>query len=375
MNNRDRFMIKLAYILAAAVYFLVFLAACLFLGGFHEIVNPYLMISRNENMIMMALMGAITSAISGVAMLLLGFLNFCTRPTKSSSYANEQTDMLGSQMEKTRYQRAEQLAGVYGQRYFSRMGYCDFGFHVLLSAVMTITLSVGAGSRLAYPVFAILVVAIGLLVARVQSRLFLEFCDILAAECQPYAMLLAFLIPFRTRQRLRIERSTYGYLSMITLGFYYMGEFERALEHIELVWEESSGFVKKTAKQIHYHNTRLYCLRELGLTEEAEREKSQIEECLKLHPKWERYPYVNRYRVNEKINALMEAEQYPEARELLLENADAGQPVYIRVVTHYQLWEVACLTKNEDEAQLHAEYITQYGKDMFVYARINSEQQ
>ena len=375
MSNHDKFMIKLAYVLAAAGFFLVFFAACLFLGVFHEIGYPFLIVSRNRNTSMKAMMAASASAVSGVAMLLLGFLNFSTRPTKASVYAIEQIDTIGCQMERTRRQSAEHLAGMYSQRYFSRMGYDEFGFHVLLFAVMTVALSVGEGTSLSFLVFVLLVVAISLAAARVRSKLFLEFSGILSDKCQPYAALLAFLTPLRARQRLRIKKSTYGYLSMITLGFYYMGEFERALEHVGLVWEEAPNFVKKTVNQIHFHTIRLYCYQELGLEEAAEQEKAQLEECLKLHPKWERHPYATGYRANENIKSLIETEQYQEARALLAERIEAGNPVYMRVAYHYQMWRVAQLTKDENEAQIHAEYITQYGKDMFYYARINSEQQ
>ncbi len=64
-----------------------------------------------------------------------------------------------------------------------------------------------------------------------------------------------------------------------------------------------------------------------------------------------------------------------EADEETRQRADVSQPLYMQVAAHDQLWLAARHMNDPEEAGIYADFITQYGKDMFYYARINCEQQ
>lgn len=360
MTKRDRRLIYLAYFAGAAAFFV---AAWLLMCQFLRVMS------------LGTMAGAMASAISGLGMFLIGILNIRIHPTRSSTYASEELAKLSQAVEPDKQERAEALASQYSRRYCIQMGLNDVGFLMILFTSMIVGLTVGEVSAVSWVFVVVMVVVIALAGAKIRARKFQQFSGILGDECQPYAALIAFLSPFGTRQRFRIDKWMYGYLSMITLCFYYMGEFKRAYHHIGIAWDENLEMQKKTVIQVHFRTLRLYCFRELGMLEEAGAEKARIEECLKQHPKWERYPYAISYRTHEKIRSLMEEGDYQGARQLLLGRIDPAQPLYMRVASHYQLWLAARLMNDPEEAGIHADFITQYGKDMFYYARINSEQQ
>lgn len=165
-------------------------------------------------------------------------------------------------------------------------------------------------------------------------------------------------------------RSMYAYQSLISLGYYYGGEFQCALEHLELVWKELPAYYKKSAYQIHYHMTKMEFYRQLQNEMAADAERGMVEDYLQRHPKQETSVYAKRYRKQMQIAALAESGDYQGAEKLLMEDAASGNPRYIQVIAHYNMWCIARLQEDGGQMRLHEEFIERYGREMFYYGEI-----
>lgn len=320
-----------------------------------------------------AFISGLIFGLFGLALLGDGFIKRNCRETKSAKYAKERAAKLKESMDGERCRKLEQLADRYIEQYFKSAGWLrlitDAVFYGICSAIVIL----GRAKVSVIVWILIVIVVFALVTLRFYGKCFQTLIELLSTQCQPFAAVLAVLKPFGTRQFLSVNRLAYPYHVTISLGFYYMGEFEMALEHLQMMWEERPRYVKKGINLFHYLNLKMCCCRELGRLEEADRQRKLLEEYIGQHPKQIMHVYVTTYQRNEKIEALMKDQCYGEAKLILEEQISPKIPMYQRVGAHYHLWEIARLEGDLESVSLHSRFVSEYGKEMFYYARINGK--
>ena len=318
-------------------------------------------------------MGFLIGLIFGIFPLISAFRKYRIPVTEASRYAAERLNVLKSNMDSATWTQKESLAERYINRYFSEISIW-LAFYKICVVLLALFYVIFFKSVSVW-IFLVVLWMLTIPSILVQKKFFNRVTELLTQECQPLAAAIAFLKPIGTRQYLRIGRNQYGYFTIITLGFYYMGDFETALVYLDKIWEESPKRVKNSIHQVHYHNLRVNCLQELSQEEAAAAERQWIEDYITAHPKYRKHTYIMNYLCHKNVGNLISEQRYEEAADLIRNRCNAPNPAYLRVAEHYRMWMIACLQKNVEEIEIHKGFINQYGKDMFYYARVNGEPQ
>lgn len=311
-------------------------------------------------------------AAFGVLAIILGFCRCRIRWTESGEYAADYLIEKESEYDAELWAEEERIAGECIDTFMRRREKYYLIFMITLFTVSTIFLPMGPETKWAsYLVVAVVCVAglrwCGILMVKAFNNL----SKILTEECRPRITVKALTKLYGTRQMMGLRvRYMYAYQSLISLGYYYGGEFQCALEHLELVWKDLPAYYKKSAYQIHYHMTRMECCRLLQNEAAADAERGMVEDYLQRHPKQETSVYAKRYRKQMQIAALAESGDYQGAEKLLMEDAASGNPRYIQVAAHYSMWCIARLQEDGGQMRLHEEFIERYGREMFYYGEI-----
>lgn len=315
-------------------------------------------------------------ALLGVGFGILTLL-ICSRKrvkwTESGRYAIQYMREKEADWEKEHWEAELRLGREYIDGFVEQQGKTFLIFIVFLLTTSVVFLPMGLETYMVYfPMAACLIIDV-IWCAVNMAKNYKNLSSLLTEECRPQAAVTAFTSSYGSRQWIGMRlRHNYAYQSMISLGFYYGGEFHQALEHLELVWEELPVYMKRSVYQIHYHMTRLECFQELGNEEEASEERRLIEDYLRKHPKSESGIYAKRYRRRERIASLVEAGAYQDAERLLKEDAAPENPRYFQAGAHYNMWCIARLKNDDDQMGTHKEFIYQYGKNLFFYSKIKN---
>lgn len=331
----------------------------------------YVKIMFSEDVGYTAFLSGVIFAVFGLLLFSQGIIKRRCRETASTQYAKTRAEAFKGSMDEEGQKRLEQLSDSCIERYFTKTGWTGLVGKVLLYAACSAVCVFGGGAFFVWIVMiAVVFSAISIFI---YGKQFHEFLELLTTECRPFAMVNALLKPFGTKQYLHIGRSSYPYHATISLGFYCMGEFETALEHLQMMWGERPGYIKKNMNMFHYHHLMMCCYKELGMLEEAHRQRELLEAYLEQHSNCNKHVYVVNYRRDEKIEKLMKDQCYGEVKPILEELSGPKVPMYQRVEAHSQLWELARLEGDLESASLHSRFVSEYGKDMFYYARINGK--
>lgn len=361
MSKSKKNQILIGYIGMAVLFFLI--------SGMS--FRNYVKIMFPEDVGYTAFLSGVIFGVFGLLLLGQGVIKRRCREISSTQYAKTRAEAFKGAMDEEGCKRLEQLSDSCIERYFTKSGWTGLVLEVLLYAACSAVVILGGAVFFLWIV--LIVVVFSVVSILFYKKQFRELLELLTTECRPLAMVNALLKPFGTRQYLHIGRNSYPYHVTISLGFYCMGEFETALEHLQLLWAELPHFIKKNMNRFYYHHLMMCCYKELGQFEEADRQKELLEVYLKQHSNYNKHIYVVEYRRDEKIERLMKDQCYSEVKPILEELSGPKIPMYQRVGAHSLLWELARLEGDLESASLHSRFVSEYGKDMFYYARINGK--
>lgn len=317
------------------------------------------------------LLRSIVGAAFGILTIILGMSKRRIKWTESGEYAADYLVEKESESDADLREEEERTAGACIDAYVRQRGKNYLLFVITLFTVSTIFLPMGLDMKWAFFVVAVVCAAGLIWFSILDVKAFKSLSKILTEECRPWITVKALTKLYGTRQMMGLRvRYMYAYQSLISLGYYYGGEFQCALEHLELVWKELPAYYKKSAYQIHYHMTRMECFRQLQNEMAADAERGMVEDYLQRHPKQENSVYAKRYRKQMQIAALAESGDYQGAEKLLMEDAASGNPRYFQVAAHYSMWCIARLQEDGGQMRLHEEFIERYGREMFYYGEI-----
>lgn len=302
-------------------------------------------------------------------------LRYKVKMSDSAYFAIELLQDIKSDYEESVWDDAKKLGIQYKQRYTGNTAVNLFCVIVVLCmGILLMVWSLPIDSIITMVVaLSIVTLIISFIASQNNYR---KFFALFSETCHPLASAIAFTQMYGSKQeaRMRLHRS-YPYQSIISLSFYYMGEFEVALSHLKMVWEETPGYFGKKVYFIHYHNFLKQIYRMIDDEESWAEEVQKIEAFLKQNPMYEKSRDAQVFRKQEQTHRLIQESRYTEAEACLNLSLSVNTPRYYQVAVHYQLWQLAKLQGNEEQMHRLEAFIEQYGRNFFFYERIKCEQQ